>query len=295
MDAPLRHRAQLFPDERHSQDERQDQAIVRHARKTWSEKSGVAFSQDTLVVEEPLEIRLGNFPLAVVMRTPGDDIDLVTGFAITELLVKQASDLLRVAHCDEEPGGDSGAHGENVVRIYTQSHVSVEVTRFQRNLYSTSSCGICGKRSIDRAMQEAPPLEKRTVFSARTLADLPRALSAHQPLFDATGALHAAALFSADGALKLAREDIGRHNAVDKVVGAALRAQLDASCCVLVVSGRASYEVIQKALAARIPCVVAVGGASSLAVELAERAGIVLIGFARAGKMSIYAGGESVR
>ena len=128
-----------------------------------------------------------------------------------------------------------------------------------------------------------------------TLAELSQALRPHQPLFDETGALHAAALFSADGTLELVREDIGRHNAVDKVIGAALRADFDASSGVLVVSGRASYEVIQKALAARIPCVVAVGGVSSLAAELAERAKMVLVGFARPGTMSIYAGAESVR
>lgn len=308
----------MIPREQHFLDERKEQAIVRRSRKRWSENTGIALSLDALVVEEPLEIRVGNFPLAVVMRTPGDDIDLVTGFAVTELIVKQPADLLRVAHCDTAPNdgevsddtevsdgtavsGGTGASGrtersgENVVRIYTQPHISIDITRFQRSLYSTSSCGICGKRSIDRALQEAPPLERSSEFSAHTLVGLPLSLRTRQLLFHETGALHAAALFRADGTLELVREDIGRHNAVDKVIGAALRASIDPSCHVLVVSGRASYEVIQKALAARIPCVVAVGGVSSLAVSLADRAGVVLVGFAREGSMSVYSGAESVR
>lgn len=277
MDAPLVHH------------ERLEQATVHRSRTTWSEKSGARHSQDALVVEEPLEIRLGNFPLAVVMRTPGDDLDLVTGFALTEMIVKSPSDLLRVAHCDSEGSGD------NVVRIYTQAHISIDVSRFQRNLYSTSSCGICGKRSIKRALEEAPPLDGFSEFSAEMLHAIPQALRARQPLFDATGALHAAALSGPNGVLQLVREDIGRHNAVDKVIGAAAREDINASSYVLVVSGRASYEVIQKALAARIPCVVAVGGVSSLAVSLAERAKMVLVGFARPGGMSIYSGASWVR
>lgn len=277
MDAPLVH------------DDGLEQAIVKRPRTRWSEKSGALLTLDSLVVEEPLEIRLGNFPLAVVMRTPGDDLDLVTGFALTELIVKNPSDILRVAHCDSEMGGD------NVVRLYTAPHVSLDIHRFQRNLYSTSSCGICGKRSIERALEEAPPLESFSQFSAQVLATVPTTLRARQPLFDETGALHAAALCTADGSLVLVREDIGRHNAVDKVIGAAARGNIDARSGVLVVSGRASYEVIQKALAARIPCVVAVGGVSSLAVALAERANMVLVGFARQSGMSIYSGAESVR
>lgn len=241
------------------------------------------------MVEEPLEIRLGNAPVAIVMRTPGEDLDLATGFAITELIVSSPEDLLRVVHCDQ------GEQADNVVRILTKPHVRLDPKQFQRNLYSTSSCGICGKRSIEHAMREAPPTRTSASFDAAMLATLPDTLRARQPIFSATGGLHAAALCDADGVLSFVREDIGRHNAVDKVVGAAARAALDTGSFCLLVSGRASYEVVQKALAARLSAVIAVGGVSSLAVDLAQRAGMVLVGFARSGRLSIYTGAERIR
>lgn len=288
MDAPLASR------------ERLEQATVTRARTRWSPESGATSAPDALVIEEPLEIRWGSFPLAVVMRTPGEDLDLATGFALSELLIERPSDLLRVVQCDHEvsetvANSDSPSKNTNVVRLIPAPHVTLDVTRFQRSFYATSSCGICGKQSIEKALQVAPPLPSFSEFSASVLLSAPEALRARQPLFDETGALHGAALCDSTGAVLLVREDIGRHNAVDKIIGGALRGQIDTSSALLVVSGRASFEVIQKALAARIPCVVAVGGVSSLAVTLAERAKMVLVGFARSGGMSIYAGAESVR
>ncbi len=270
--------------------ERLEEAIIESPRATWSAGgTTIARDLDVLVVEEPLEIRLANAPLAVVMRTPGADLDLATGFAITELIVAGPEDIERVSHCDQ------GEHADNVVRIVTRPQVDIDAKRFQRNLYSTSSCGICGKRSIEQAMREAPEMKANVTFEAATLCELPGRLREAQPVFAVTGGLHAAALSNQDGRLLHVREDIGRHNAVDKVVGAAARAGFDMGPACLVVSGRASYEVVQKALAARIPAVIAIGGVSSLAVELARRARMVLVGFARSGRLSIYAGAERIR
>jgi FdhD protein len=268
--------------------ENSNDSTQTRVRRLWSREEGSLVDEDELVVEEPLEIRWGNLPLAVLMRTPGHDLELATGFALTELLAQSPADIMRVSHCSE------GDHGENVVRITPAPHVSLDPALFQRNLFTASSCGICGKKSIERALAEAPPLAGGPLFSATLLATLPAALREKQRIFERTGALHAAALADTSGTLTCVREDIGRHNAVDKVVGWAARVgfPLHEQCWVL--SGRASYEIVQKSLAAGVSCVVAVGGVSSLAVDLAERAGIVLCGFARGGRLSVYAGSERV-
>ncbi len=243
---------------------------------------------DYLTREEPLELRIGNAPIAVVMRTPGDDLDLGTGFAVTERIVSDPSDLERVHHCS------IGEHAENVLVLVPRNPEQIDLARLQRNLYASSSCGICGKRSIEHALAEAPPLEARLRSTATSLAKLPEALRNLQPTFSLTGGLHAAGLFDAAGRVALVREDIGRHNAVDKAVGAALRAGIAPSSLGVVVSGRASYEIIQKALAARISVVVAVGAVSSLAVELALRASMTLVGFASDHRLCIYSGHDLV-
>lgn len=264
-------------------------AVRRVHRHVWRRGQGASPSEDLLVEEEPLEIRLAGCPIAVVMRTPGHDLELGVGFALTERLLPSYAALERVAHCSTGEGSD------NVLLLTPAPGVSCEPERLQRRLYATSSCGVCGKRSIDQALAEAPPVTAAWKMPAALLAKLPEALRAQQPLFGATGGLHAAALFSPNGELLVVREDIGRHNAVDKCVGWAWRsgrAPLDEVG--LLVSGRVSYEVVQKALAARISLVAGVGAVSSLAASLATRAGMTLIGFTSAERLCIYAGAERI-
>jgi FdhD protein len=263
------------------------EATTHVERFLWS-PGGSLHDTDTLVTEEPLEIRLAGVPIAVVMRTPGHDIELGTGFAITEGIVKSVADLARVQHCS------TGAHADNVLLLTPRSGVDLDPARLARNLFASSSCGVCGKRSIDQALAEAQPIAEPLRVDASLLATLPRKLTENQPTFALTGGLHAAGLFDARGELHCVREDIGRHNAVDKVVGWALRTGVPQSTCGLVVSGRASYEVVQKALAARISLVLAVGAVSSLAADLACRANMTLIGFARSDKLSVYGGGRTL-
>jgi FdhD protein len=261
---------------------------TRHvARLVWS-PHGCHRDTDTLVEEEPLEIRLAGVPIAVVMRTPGHDFELGMGFAVTEAIVQSASDLARVQHCS------TGSHADNVLLLTPREGLDIDPTRIARSLFSSSSCGICGKRTIEQALAKAPPISEPVRVAPSLLAELPQKLKELQPTFMLTGGLHAAGLFDAAGRLLCVREDIGRHNAVDKVVGWALRTGVPLPACGLVVSGRASYEVVQKALAARISLVLAVGAVSSLAAELAHTASMTLIGFARSDKLSVYGGGPAL-
>ncbi|RMG98379.1 MAG: formate dehydrogenase accessory sulfurtransferase FdhD [Deltaproteobacteria bacterium] len=244
---------------------------------------------DTVAVEAPLEIRVGAVPVAVVMRTPGDDIDLARGFALTERIVTDPAHLRSVRHCDRvEPGHAP----DNVVRIVLTDDAPFDADRFRRNMYATSSCGICGKASIDRAMATAPPLPPADVtIPAAHLWRAFAALRRMQPIFDATGGTHAAALADVAGEIVVVREDVGRHNAVDKVVGAALRAAWPGPTLlppVLLVSGRISFEIVQKALAVRIPVVAGISAPTSLAIDLAEQAGLTLAGFVREETMNVY-------
>jgi len=249
-------------------------------------------ARDRVAHEEPLEIQLAGVPLAVVMRTPGHDLELVTGFLLTERVVESLAEVESVRHCTEARTPEAE---DNAVRVTLRAGLRPDLERLRRNLFASSSCGICGKATLENALATAGPLEDPTRLPAAVLAELPARLRAAQPVFDETGGLHAAALFDGSGRLLVAREDVGRHNAVDKVVGWAARAgRLPLAGSVLVVSGRASFEIVQKALAARIPIVAAVSAPSSLAVALAERAGIALVGFLRGRGFNVYGARERI-
>ncbi len=247
---------------------------------------------DRVAHEEPLEIQLGATSLAVVMRTPGHDLELVTGFLVTERVVDSLGDVESVRHCSE--ARDPAAE-DNVVRVTLRPGLRPDLERLRRNLFASSSCGVCGKATLENALAAAPPLDDPTRVAAPVLLALPERLRSAQHVFDETGGLHAAGLFDASGRLLAAREDVGRHNAVDKVIGWAARAgRLPLARCVLMVSGRASFDIVQKALAARVPVVAAVSAPSSLAVSLAEASGIALVGFLRGRGFNVYGARERV-
>jgi FdhD protein len=244
---------------------------------------------DTVAAEEPLEIRLSGTPLAVTMRTPGDDFDLVHGFLATEGVIASAADVLALRYCDSVDA--DGRNTYNVVDVDLAPGVEPPDTALDRNFLTSSSCGVCGKASIDaiRTRTRHDVAADAVRLPLATLLALPDRLRAAQQVFDKTGGLHAAGLFTADGDLVALREDVGRHNAVDKVVGDALRAgRLPLTGHVLMVSGRASFELTQKAAIAGIPVLAAVSAPSSLAVELAADAGITLVGFLRGDGCNVY-------
>lgn len=246
---------------------------------------------DTITVEEPLQVRVGGRPLTVTMRTPGDDFDLTIGFLVTEGLVSGAQDVATLMHCQDE--GDDGRPTFNVVDVVLRPGVALPDVSLERSFFSTSSCGVCGKASIDAVRVRSPydVTTDTTAIEPEALAAMPETLRASQKVFDRTGGLHAAGLFTADGALLAVREDVGRHNAVDKVIGwGAREGRLPLRGCVLVVTSRASFELTQKALMAGIPCLAAVSAPTSLAVELADDSGMTLAGFVRAPRMTVYAG-----
>ena len=244
---------------------------------------------DTLVVEEPLEIRVGGTALVVTMRTPGDDMDLAAGFLVSEGVVGAADEVLGIRYCAGALA--DGSQTYNVLDVALAPGVAPPDPSLERSFYTTSSCGLCGKASLDAVRTQtrfdvaADPL----VVSADLLATLPDRLREAQATFDKTGGLHAAALFDAGGALLVLREDVGRHNAVDKVVGWALReGRLPLAGHVLLVSGRASFELTQKAWMAGVPLLAAVSAPSSLAADLADEAGMTLVGFLRGTSMNVY-------
>jgi len=243
--------------------------------------------QDVLAREEPLAIQIAGVPIAVVMRTPGHDLDLVRGFLVTERIVEHAHHIVSLRHCDRV---DEDLAENSVVQVILSSDAPFDPERLRRNLFVASSCGICGKASLSAALQAAPPLA--TTDAPRWPADrfyaLPRVLQHGQPVFADTGGLHGAALFDDTGRCLGIREDVGRHNAVDKVLGHAFARPPEVHAEVLLVSGRISFEIVQKALAARIPIVAAISAPTSLAVELATAAGITLVGFLRDTRMCVY-------
>lgn len=254
----------------------------------------VSTRPDTLVAEEPLEIRLGGKPLAITMRTPGDDFALAAGFLVSEGVLASADELANIVYCAGATA--DGENTYNVVDVRLADGVPVPEITLERNVYTTSSCGLCGKASLDAVRTTTRwPLEASPTTPVRmdpaTLAALPDRLRAAQRVFERTGGLHAAALFTTDGELLDIREDVGRHNAVDKIVGRALQqGRLPLSSSVLMVSGRASFELAQKAVMAGIPVLAAVSAPSSLAVDLAAETGLTLVGFLRGSSMNIYAG-----
>ncbi|WP_314612451.1 formate dehydrogenase accessory sulfurtransferase FdhD [Streptomyces stackebrandtii] len=247
---------------------------------------------DTLVAEEPLEIRLNGRPIAITMRTPGDDFALAAGFLVSEGVLAAASDVRNIVYC--AGATDDGRNTYNVVDVQLAPDVAVPDISLERNVYTTSSCGLCGKASLDAVrttarfpIADTPPVR----IAPSLLSVLPERLRAAQRVFDSTGGLHAAALFTEDGELLDVREDVGRHNAVDKLVGRALReGLLPLERAVLLVSGRASFELAQKAVMAGIPVLAAVSAPSSLAVDLAAETGLTLVGFLRGANMNVYAG-----
>jgi len=242
---------------------------------------------DAVAVEEPLEIRIEGVSLAITMRSPGHDLDLAAGFLFTEGVIDGLDDLVSLRHVDL-PGDRRGNTVDTLLAGGVQAHREA-VERATRELYATSSCGLCGKASIDRIRIQAPPLGNRLDPDPELLITLPDRLMAQQTGFARTGGLHAAGLFALDGTLEVIREDIGRHNAVDKVLGWRLREdRVPIDDRLLVVSSRASFEIVQKALMAGISCVAAVGAASSLAVDLANESGMTLIGFLRNNRMNRY-------
>ena len=250
---------------------------------------------DTLVVEEPLEIRVGGKPLAVTMRTPGDDFDLVTGFLTTEGVAGTVEDIRAIRYC--AGAVVDGENTYNVVDVELAEGVAPPDVSLERSFYTTSSCGVCGKASIEaiRTQTRWPVSGDDCRVYAATLRAMPEALREAQRVFDRTGGLHAAGLFTAGGELVVLREDVGRHNAVDKVIGWASReGLLPLRGHVLMVSGRVSFELTQKALMAGIPVLAAVSAPSSLAVDLACDVGMTVVGFLRGETMNVYTGPERI-
>ncbi|HEY7224880.1 MAG TPA: formate dehydrogenase accessory sulfurtransferase FdhD [Micromonosporaceae bacterium] len=253
---------------------------------------------DALTGEEPLEIRVGRVgaarsPLAVTMRTPGDELELALGFLLTEGIITDAADVVTAQLC----AGAETPNTYNVVDVALAAGVPEPATDPARNFYTTSSCGICGKASIDavRTRSHFDVAADDSPVDASVLAALPGRLRDQQRIFDSTGGLHAAGLFTVEGESVCVREDVGRHNAVDKVVGWALREhRLPLRGHVLAVSGRASFELVQKASMAGIPVLAAVSAPSTLAVDLADDAGLTLVGFVRGSSMNVYAGAHRV-
>ena len=257
---------------------------------------------DSVAVEEPLEIQLG-YPAAegaaaksisITMRTPGDDAELAVGFLYTEAIIQSADQVASVEHCGA-PADDTGLR--NIIRVSLNPDVEVDLGRLQRHFYTTSSCGVCGKASLEalRVTGQTSQSDNTVTFSRSVIVGMPDKLAAEQQVFTKTGGLHAAAVFNQAGEILFVKEDVGRHNAVDKVIGALLLdAKLPANELGLMVSGRASFELMQKTLVAGIPLLAAVSAPSSLAVQLANEFGMTLIGFLRNEKFNIYAGEQRV-
>lgn len=262
---------------------------------------------DLLAVEEPLEIRLA-FPdgrhnaLSITMRTPGHDTELAAGFLFAEGIVRDPKDIKRIAHCGPKLHGRNGggeaslAQPSNTIRVDLVDGSEIDLKKLERHFYTTSSCGVCGKSSIEALKTTAQKIEPGHLrVSADLINSLPEKLRNSQNAFELTGGLHASAIFDLNGNLELVREDVGRHNALDKVIGRAfLDRHLPLHDKILLVSGRASFELVQKALMAQIPVMAAVGAPSSLAVEMAREYGMTLIGFVRDGRFNIYCGDERI-
>lgn len=250
---------------------------------------------DKLAAEEPMEIRVNGRPLTVTMRTPGGDFDLAVGFLVSEGVVHSADDVASVRYCAGATA--DGGNTYNVVDVGLAAHVPPPDASLERSFYTTSSCGLCGKASLEavRTSSAWSVAEDTLRVTPELLSILPERLREAQRVFDSTGGLHAAGLFDGEGNLLCVREDVGRHNAVDKVIGHALReGMVPLRNSMLMVSGRASFELVQKAVMAGIPLLAAVSAPSSLAVDLADDNGLTLVGFLRGSSMNIYAGTDRI-
>lgn len=251
---------------------------------------------DLLAVEEPMEIRLGFGPaelreqksVSVTMRTPGNDFELALGFLFTEGIIQNPKDIYKIHYCTEL---NTKENLENIVRVELKPELEIDLSNLQRNFYTTSSCGVCGKESIEAIKTNCPVqhMDVSVHINPQTITQLPDKLRAQQSVFEHTGGIHACALFDTEGNLLLLREDVGRHNALDKLIGAALNLPaIQPNKTVLLLSGRASFELLQKAAMAGIPIVCAVGAPSSLAVQTAQSFNITLVGFLRNQRFNIY-------
>jgi len=273
----------------------------RRVTRIWLEGDTVSERADMLAVEEPLGIRIAGQAVSLTMRTPGDDVDLAAGFLLTEGIISAADDIASIRICDGERCGhdheaDAADSIGNIADVTLRPGLAVR-PELRRNFLTSSACGVCGKTSIAelRVPGRIDLFADSCTVAADVLAGLPDALRAAQRVFEHTGGLHAAGVFTADGELLAVREDVGRHNAVDKVIGWALQAgRLPLSGCILLVSGRASFELAQKAVLGGLPVLAAVSAPSSLAVELAEDAGMTLVGFLRGGSMNVYSGAHRI-
>ena len=256
---------------------------------SWEAGTRPSRREDEVAEEEPLEIQIDTRPVCVVMRTPGHDNELAAGFLLTEGLVKRRRDILKIEPYPRNPKG-------NVVDVFLAPEVAVNFERLTRHVFASSSCGLCGKATIESVHQHFKPVRANRSVAANTILALPEKLRRSQETFDRTGGLHAAAIFNARGKLIALREDVGRHNAVDKVLGyGLLHDLLPFERHILMVSGRASFEIMLKALAGRVPIVCAVSAPSSLAVEFARESGQTLVGFLRGERMNVYAMPERIR
>lgn len=268
--------------------------------KIWVVENGkIHLRSDYLATEEPLEIRLVadevRRTVAVTMRTPGNDFELAAGFLFGEGVIHQKSDIRRITHCVDRTVEIENRY--NIVNVELSTDELPNLTSLERHFYTTSACGVCGKTSLESLrLRGFPPIPKTLEISPEILYKLPEKLRASQGIFTATGGLHAAALFNPEGELLALREDVGRHNALDKLIGWALiSGELPLHNYIIMVSGRSSFEILQKCLAAGVEIVCAVSAPSSLAVALAEEFGITLIGFLRGEKFNVYAGIERLR
>jgi len=264
----------------------------------YSDLSGTETETDLLAVEEPLEIRLQlpgvskHKAISITMRTPGDDFDLAAGFLFTEGIITGPAQVSKIRYCGM-PAKDKNINNTLVAEL--ADDVDIDLKRLERHFYTTSSCGVCGKSSIEALHTGAKKVETNSKFKSELIHTLPDTLRRVQAVFERTGGLHASALFDAEGNLDILREDVGRHNALDKVIGAKFMSdETPLNDRILLVSGRASFELVQKALMAGIPVLAAVGAPSSLAVELAGEFGMTLIGFVRDGRFNIYTGAERI-
>jgi FdhD protein len=249
-------------------------------------------ARDELAAEEPMEIRVRGRAISVTMRTPGHDEELAAGFLLTEGIVRRREDLLKIEHCGRSEEG-------NIVNVLLAPEIHVDFGRLTRHVFASSSCGLCGKASIEAVRGQFPPINGAADdlrIDAAVLASLPGLMRQAQASFDRTGGLHAAAIFDSHGAIIVLREDVGRHNAVDKVIGhCLLNGPTPLNRHALLVSGRSSFEIMQKALAGRVPMVAAVSAPSSLAVQFAAESGQTLVGFLRGERMNVYTHANRIR